>query len=110
MSPTIHALTTSAQTIYTCGTNGNTGKLGLIKSIDVTNTTAAALTVTIYLVPFGGTPAASNALYFGTSVAANSILSWRGTQILAAGGMIQALSSGAGLTINAAGGEYAPTL
>ena len=108
---TITALTNANQTIYTCGAISNTGKLGLVKSIDVTNTTVGAITVSIFLVPPGGTAAATNALYFGTSVAANSILSWRGTQILAAGGKIVAVSSAAsGLTINAAGGEYAPTL
>lgn len=105
------ALTNANQTVYTCGTVGNTGKLGIVKSIDVTNTTAGALTVTIFLVPPAGSPGAGNALYFGTSVLANSILSWRGTQILAAGGEIIAVGSAAsGLTINAAGGEYAPTL
>ena len=110
MTPTIHALTTGVQTLYTCGSIGTTGKLGLLKSIDVTNTTAAPVTVTIHIVPPSGTPSASTALYFATSVAANSVLSWRGTQILAAGGTLQALASATGLTMHAAGGEYAPTV
>ena len=104
------ALTTSIQTVYTCGSISTVGKLGLIKTIDVTNTTAGALTVSIFLVPVGGSNTASNALYYATPVAANSVLSWRGTHVLSAGGTIQALASGAGLTINAAGGEYAPTI
>jgi hypothetical protein len=98
---------TTGTLMYTCGIFGN-GKLGLVKSIDVCNTTTGALTISVYLVPHGATAAAANALFYTVSIAASGTYSWRGTQVLVAGGFIQAIASGTGLTINIAGGEYAP--
>lgn len=78
----------------------------LIKCIDICNTTAGALTVAVHLVPSGGAVAPSNALLYTTSISGNTTFQWTGTQILTAGGFIQAIGSGAGITINIAGGEY----
>lgn len=75
-----------------------------VKDIDVCNTTAGALTVTIHLVPNGDTALVANALFYGSSVAANDNLQWTGTQIMNAGDTIQVKASGAGLTITISGG------
>lgn len=78
----------------------------LVKCIDVCNTTASPITVSIHLVPSGGAVGTANALRYAYSVAANSAYQWTGTQVLNAGDFIQAVAAGAGLTLTAAGGEY----
>ena len=95
------ALTTSNQTLYTVPANTRT----YIKDIHVNNTTAGALTFTLNLVGYGGTPTTSNALFYTYSVPANSIYHWTGTQIIQATTTIQGLASAAGLTIFISGGE-----
>jgi hypothetical protein len=76
-----------------------------LKSIDVCNTTAGALTVFISLVASGGAAGTANALYSGYTIAANTTLSWRGLQVLVAGTFISVKGSNTGLTITASGGE-----
>lgn len=88
--------------IYTAPTDITT----LVKCIDVANTTAGALTISVHLVPLAGSATTANALFYTFNVAANSRFQWTGTQVLETGGFIQAVASGAGLTLNAAGGEY----
>lgn len=82
----------------------------LLKSVDICNTTAGTLTVSLYLVPLAGSAAAANALFYTVNVGAagttTAVYQWRGTAALNSGGFIQAIASGAGLTLNAAGGEY----
>ena len=78
----------------------------IIKCIDICNTTAGALTVSVHLVPLAGTASTANALFYTISIPANSTYQWFGTQIMNAGGFIQAIGSGAGLTVNVGGGEY----
>jgi len=93
--------TPTVTTVYTVPTLTR----AIVKTIDLCNTTAAALTVTVYLVESGGTAGAANTLVPGVNVAANGVFQWTGTQVLNAGDTIQATASGAGITINASGGE-----
>lgn len=95
------AITTGVTTLYTVPASTRT----LLKDIDIVNTTAGALTVDIYLVPSAGSAGATNALFYGYSINANSNLQWTGTQILNIGDTIQIKASGAGCTIIASGGE-----
>lgn len=76
-----------------------------VTSIDLCNTTAAALTVTLYLVESGGSPGAANTLIPTVSIDANSMMQWTGSQVLHAGDSIRATASGAGITANISGGE-----
>ena len=85
-----------------------TGITAIIKCIDVCNTTTGTLALSVYLIPSGGAAATSNALMYGISIPAGGVYQWTGTQCLYAAGFIQAVGSGAGLTINISGGEYAP--
>jgi hypothetical protein len=78
----------------------------VVKCIDVANTTASPITVSVHLVPSAGTATTSNALFYTISVPGNGQYQWTGTQILAAAGFIQAIAASTGLTINIAGGEY----
>lgn len=77
----------------------------IVKTIDLCNTTAAPLNVTVYLVESGGSPGAANTLIPNIEIAAYGVFQWTGTQVLNAGDTIQATASGAGITLNASGGE-----
>lgn len=94
--------TTPGTLVYTAPT----GISSIVKCIDICNTTGGAITVSVYLVPSGDTAAAANALFYTISVASNGTYQWLGTQVLDAGGFIQAIASATGCTINVGGGEY----
>jgi hypothetical protein len=83
-----------------------TGYKTEITNIDICNTTAGALTLTVHLVPVGGSPATSNMLVPTISIAMNTMFQWAGVQSLNAGDFIQAIGSGAGLTMNITGDEH----
>jgi len=76
-----------------------------VKNIDVCNTTVAAITVDISLVPPGGTAGVTNALYFTQSIAAYGVLQWRGLAIMNAADTIQVRASATGCAIYISGGE-----
>jgi hypothetical protein len=95
------AVTTSYVTLYTVPSNTRT----YLKQIDICNTTSGAITIFISLVPSAGTAGASNALYFGQSVPANTTLSYTGVQVLLSGVTIQIKGGSTGLTVTASGGE-----
>jgi len=97
-------LTTSAATYYTVPANTIT----TISACTVTNTTATAQTVTLYLVPSGGTAGVTNAVCSGRVVAPGESWNVHGAigQTLAAGGTLEALSdAGTALTLVASGYE-----
>ena len=79
---------------------------GLLKAFDICNTTIAAITVSVYLVPVGGTAGAANAILFTVSVGIAGTYTWRGTQVIPAGGSIQAIASAVGCTFTGAGAVY----
>jgi hypothetical protein len=95
------AVTTSYATIYTVPTGTRT----YVKQIDICNTTNGAVTIFISFVPSAGTAGASNALYYGQSIAANTTLSYSGVQVLLPGATIQVKGGATGLTVTASGGE-----
>lgn len=95
------AVTASTVTVYTVPTLTRT----MVKDIDICNTTAGGLTFTLYLVPSGGSPSASNALFSSLAVAANTTIQWTGVQVLNAGDTIRVLGSALGLTVNISGAE-----
>jgi hypothetical protein len=86
-------LTTAAAVYYTAPANTKS----LIKKLTFTNTTTGALTVTVYLVPNGGTPGATNILISAQPIAAGE--TWEcfaaEGQVLQVGGTLQALASAA---------------
>jgi len=97
-------LTSSAATYYTCPTNTKT----LIKKATFTNTDSSARTITLYLVPIGGTAGVTNILSDAVSVA--SLTTYEAFEaeghILEAGGTLQALADvGAKVTFQASGVE-----
>jgi len=95
------ATSPTVTTVYTCPVLTR----AFVKSIDLCNTTASSLTITVYLVESGGTPGASNTLVPTITLPPNGMFQWSGSQILNAGDTIRATASGAGVTINASGAE-----
>lgn len=93
--------TPTVDTLYTVPSLTRT----IVKTIDLSNTTAAPLSVTVYLVESGGSPGASNTLIPNSSIPGYGIFQWSGSQVLNAGDSIRATASGAGVTINISGGE-----
>lgn len=97
-------LTTSAATYYTA-----TNVKAQIQALTLTNTSAGAVTVTVYLVPDGGTAGDSNTVLDTKSINAGEsykVIEAIG-QWLEAGGTIQALASSAtAITLVASGIEY----
>ena len=84
ISPT--TLTTSAASaLYTVPT----GYSAIIKQLVVTNTTGTAATFTFYI----GAASAGNALFSGTSVAANDTVIINLSQVLTTGEVLRALAS-----------------
>jgi hypothetical protein len=78
---------------------------GILKCIDIANTTAAAESVTIYLVPSGDSPSDANTLIPDVTVQSNQMFQWTGAQVLEEGDTIVGSASATGLTFQASGGE-----
>ncbi len=93
--------TPTKTTVYTTPASTRT----IVKTIDLCNTSTGGLTVTVYLVQSGGTAGATNTLIPTITIPINGYYQWTGAQVLNAGDTIQATASGAGITINASGGE-----
>jgi hypothetical protein len=95
------AITGTIATLYTTPALSKT----YVKQLDICNTTAGALTVDVHLVPVSGSASTANAIYYTFSVAANSVLQWKGIQVMDAGETLRVRASSTGLTITASGGE-----
>lgn len=95
-------LTTSQVTYYTAPANSRV----IIQKLTLTNTTGTARTATVYLVPDGGSPTASNTLLSAVTVAAGytmDVVEAAG-HVLEAEGTIRALAdAGTAVTIQASG-------
>lgn len=94
------AIGTTLSTFYTVPASSTL----LVKDFDICNTTAATITITMYLVPSGGTAGSSNMIVPAYSLPANAMMQWAGTQVLNAGDFIQIVASAVGSTINISGG------
>jgi hypothetical protein len=88
-------------TIYTVPTGYRTD----VVDINIANTTAGALSVSIYLVPSGGSHTTSNMLFPAVSVPANTLVQWTGLQVLNTGDFIYGVGSGSGVTVTVSGDE-----
>jgi len=95
------ALTASAQTVYTVPSLAR----AIVKTIDICNTNSSNVTVTVYLVPSGGSANNATTLIPGPIVVANGMFQWSGAQVLSEGDTIRAVASTTGVTINVSGAE-----
>lgn len=97
-------LTTGAEAYYTVPVNTST----TIAAATITNTSAGAVTATVYLVPAAGLPTASNTVLAARVIAAGESYNIGSViaQTLHAGATIQALASvGAAVNLVASGYE-----
>lgn len=94
-------LTAAALPYYTAPA----GTRAVLKSVDLCNTTAGAVAVTVHLVPSGGAASAANTLINALSLAANATYTCPElvNQVIEAGGSLQAL--GLNVTLVASGVE-----
>jgi hypothetical protein len=98
-------LTTSASAaLYT----PSAGATGVIKEIILSNPTANAATVSVFLVPSAGTAGNSTAIVPGITLTGNSFLTIPLSQVLSGSDSIRAsASAGATITVTISGVEYA---
>ena len=92
------AIGIATSTLYTVPASTRT----FLKDIDIANTTATTITITVYI---GAGATTANALLYQIPVRGNSTLQWAGNQILNAADTIQVVASATGCTISASGGE-----
>lgn len=95
-------LTMAAATYYTSPANTKT----VIKSMQLVNTTAGAVTATLYLVPANGTAGAANTVISAVNIAPNATYNCPEAinEVLLPGDTIQALASaGASIALQASG-------
>ena len=97
----VSAIPAATGTLYTVPASTRT----FIKNIDIVNTNAFPVKVTLYLVPTGDSAAVANTLLSDTIIKPKSNFQWTGAQILNAGDTIQAVSDLTGSTIHISGGE-----
>jgi hypothetical protein len=95
------AITTGVTTLYTVPA----ATRALLKEFSISNTTAAAINVRVFLVPSAGTAGTANAFLYDVSITGNNTLQYNGIEVLNAGDTIQIQAASAGLTIIASGGE-----
>lgn len=86
-------LATSASAAYTAPVNTTT----ILKKVTITNTSASAATVTLYVVTSAGTPGAANTVTSAKAIAAGATYEAYEVEnhVLAAGDSLQALASAA---------------
>ena len=86
---------TAEATLYTAPANTTNnpapGATAILKSMLICNTTAAAATITLYIVPSGGAAGAANAIYYALSIAANTTQQVDLEQYLEAGDFLAGL-------------------
>ncbi|MGE5650950.1 MAG: hypothetical protein ACM34A_12205 [Bacillota bacterium] len=92
------ALTAVAATYYTAPALTK----AVVKSAQLTNTTAGAVACTVYAVPSGGTASATNTVISARSVSAGETYNCPEliNQVIETGGTIQSLGNGVTLTVS----------
>lgn len=88
--------------VYPCPTGYTTD----IKDIAIANTSAAAISFDLNIVPSGGSVSTSNRVFPTVSIPAFTIVQWQGIQSMKAGGFVQCIGSAAGITVTMTGEEF----
>lgn len=95
----ISAITASDVAVYTVPA----GKVAMLKSYDVCNTTGGALSLYVNIVPSGDSVGTANAHVYSFSITSHDTIPWRGTLVMEAGDALSVKGSGTGMTIIASG-------
>lgn len=95
---------TTSATLYTVPASTS----AIVKNIIITNTTGTAATLTLSIVPSGGTAGATNRIITGLSVSGNDTAVFDISAVMATGDFIAGLQGTSGsLTVNISGVEIA---
>lgn len=98
------ALTASAATYYTVAAGV---QQAVVKEVEFCNTDTVARTVTMYIIPSGGSAAVANEVYAGVTLQAGETKTFSRSTVMLVGGFIQALASSASVvSFNISGVEY----
>jgi hypothetical protein len=95
------AIATATTTQYTTPA----ARQDVIKDYEICNTTAAAITVSLYIVPTGNSAGTANAILLSASIPANQTFHWTGTIVMNASDFIATAASATGLTLTVSGLE-----
>jgi hypothetical protein len=95
------AITTGFTTVYTTPVNTRT----YVKDINICNTSGISCTVSVCLVPSGGSAGTGNAIIYNLVLFGSDLYRWQGVQIMNAGDTLQVRASATGATITVSGGE-----
>lgn len=95
------ALPVAATTQYTTPA----ARQDVIKDMEFANTTGAAITLIVNIVPTGGTASAANQILPTVTIPANQTFHWTGTIVMNAGDFISTAASGTGITATVSGLE-----
>lgn len=95
------SLGTSAAILYTASGQAKSH----VNVINICNTTGASINVYAFVVPAGGAPGTSNAIFYNAQIPAYTTMLWEGFLIIPANGTLQGYASAAGCTILASGGS-----
>lgn len=78
----------------------------IVTSISICNTsTTASINVSVYVVPSGGSPGATNILLSNIALPPNGVFDMTGALVMNPGDFISDIASAAGCTITITGGE-----
>ena len=98
------ALTGSLATYYTVPA---TTRQAIVKEIEFCNTDTVARTVTLHIIPSGGTAAVANEIYSAITIQAGETKNFSRSTVMVAGGFIQAVASSAAVvSMSISGVEY----
>lgn len=95
------ALVTAATTQYTTPAS----RQDVIKDMEFANTSAAAITLTVNVVPTGGSASTANQILSAVSIPGNQTLHWTGTIVMNAGDFVSTATSATGITATVSGLE-----
>lgn len=82
-----------------------TGYITDLQDMEITNTNSSSASLTLSIVDAGDSMSASNHVFSGVSIPANTTVQWTGSQTISAGGYIKAFGSTTGINIRANGDE-----
>lgn len=100
------ALTANTDTtLYTCPTNVTTTTM--LKQIIATNTSASATTISVSLVPTGGSVGTTNRIFSSVTLGANESLLLDVSQVMTSGDFLSARAAASGVNFTVSGVENA---
>lgn len=96
------SVTAAGSTVYTVPVSFKTE----VNDIFIVNTTAGAISFSMYFVPNGGSPGTDNAIFSSVTVPANTTVTWQGNQSMRELSYVYCSASALGMTVRLSGEEH----